>query len=116
MLFHVNKIGGNRSLSDHIICRIICSTEIVYSTAVYNGNPAYISSSKKHSFAPRSILKRPFSPQYVLNELTANQYGTPFSSPQPITLTAWTVMYLPDLYAYTPIEHGPRNKNAQVLC
>lgn len=38
-------------------------------------------------FEPLTILKNPFSPQYVPHEFLTLQYGIPFSTPYPTTDT-----------------------------
>jgi len=52
------------------------------------GTPPVVELSTPHSFVPRRILNTPLSPQSTFHEFTINQYGTPYSSPQPINFTA----------------------------
>lgn len=69
---------------------VVCFEKQLFGEAI----PQTTLLSKEHSFLPRKILNNPSIPQLVPQEFTTSQYLYPFSSPQPITLTAcqpWNV-------------------------
>ena len=68
------------------------------------GIPATISLSMPHSSWPRMILKKPWSPQSLFQELAISQYGVPSSSPHPIILMAWPPSGPPVSCWQTPVE------------
>merc|ERR1711998_366174 len=90
------------------------------------------SSSILRLFLPRAILKKPFSPQYVPQELRPTQYLVPSSAvPQPSRETTWRILRspvvsskTPPLYSFmkesvtaTPQATGPRDLiSAMMFC